>query len=295
VFCVLCGENAFRIWHNGRFMKSLRIVSLAPSATSILYALRAQKQLVGVTRWCKEVAPVNGRPRQRRGLPELGDCWQCDPDQVAALSPSLVIGSVPYREEVVRGLLRRGLTFLAMNPRTLADVFSDIEHLGRLLGREQQAAKVVRDMRARMDRIAAKVRNGCARPRVYCESWPKPRLVSPAWVEEMVGLAGGRSVPQPKSPTERAVSDAAVRRARPEVIILGWAACGLRVDARKVLARPGWSRLPAVRSGRVFVVSDEALNTPGPPLVGGLELLAGIIHPEIYGEPTSEKVHRVNG
>jgi iron complex transport system substrate-binding protein len=114
-------------------------------------------------------------------------------------------------------------------------------------------------------------------------------------VEELVELAGGRFVPRAKSPTERAVGDAAVRRARPEVIILGWAACGLRVDARKVLARPGWSRLPAVRSGRVFVVSDEALNTPGPPLVGGLELLAGIIHPEIYGEPTSEKVHRVNG
>jgi len=264
-----------------------RIVSLAPSATSILFALGAQKNLVGVTRWCKDVAPVNG-------LPELGDCWRCNPDKVAALRPSLVIGSVPYREEVVKGLLRRGLTFLAMNPRTLADVFSDIEHLGRLLGREKQAAKATRHMRTRMDRIAQRVRNGRPRPKVYCESWPKPRLVSPAWVEELVELSGGRFVPRAKSPSERAVSDQAVRRARPDVVILGWAACGLRVDARKVLARPGWSRLPAVRNSRLFIVSDEVLNTPGPPLAGGLELLARIIHPEVFGRPVNPKVVQVS-
>ena len=266
---------------------SVRIVSLAPSVSSILFALGVQKQLVGVTRWCKDVAPVNG-------LPGLGDCWRGDPDKVAALRPSLVIGSVPYNPEVVRGLLQRGLTFLAQNPSTLADVFSDIEHLGRLLGREKQAAKVTRDMRTRMERIAQKVPDGRRRPKVYCESWPKPRLVSPAWVEELVELTGGRFVPHAKSPSERAVRDEAVRRARPDVVILGWAACGLRVDARKVLARPGWAKLPAVRNGRVFVISDEALNTPGPPLADGMELLAKIIHPEVFGEPVSEKVRRVN-
>jgi len=265
---------------------NLRIVSLAPSATSILFALGAQKQLVAVTRWCKDVAPANG-------LAELGDCWRCDPDKVAALKPSLVIGSVPYKESVVRGLLRRGLTFLAMNPRTLADVFSDIEHLGRLLGREKRAARVVCQMRAHMDKIAQRAPNGRRHPRVYCESWPKPRLVSPAWVEELVALAGGRFVPKPKSPSERAVSEQAVLRARPDVVILGWAACGLRVDAGKVPQRPGWSKLPAVRNGQVFVVSDEVLNTPGPPLAEGLELLARIMHPEVFGEPASAKVVRV--
>ncbi len=267
---------------------SPRIVSLAPSATSILCALGAQKKLVGVTRWCKDVAPVNG-------LPTLGDCWRCDPDDVAALKPTLVIGSVPYREEVVRGLLRRGLTFLAMNPRTLSDVFSDIEHLGRLLGHDKRAAQVAARMRARMARIAARVPNGRKRPTVYCEAWPKPRLVSPAWVEEMVALAGGRFVPKPKSPSERAVTDQAVLRAKPDAIVLGWAACGLRVDARKVPQRPGWSKLPALRNGCVFVVSDEVLNTPGPPLVEGVELLARIIHPEVFGEPSSGKVRRVSG
>ena len=112
-------------------------------------------------------------------------------------------------------------------------------------------------------------------------------------MEELVALAGGRFVPQPKSPSKRAVTDQAVLRARPDVIILGWAACGLRVDAGKVPQRPGWSKLPAVRNGQVFVVSDEVLNTPGPPLAEGLELLARIMHPEVLGEPASAKVVRV--
>ncbi|MBI2955689.1 MAG: ABC transporter substrate-binding protein [Acidobacteria bacterium] len=263
-----------------------RIVSLAPSATSILVALGAAKHLVGVTRWCKDVAPVNN-------LPALGDCWRCKPDDVAALRPDLVIGSVPYRAEVVDGLLRRGLTFLAMNPRQLEDVFSDILMLGRLLGRPQRAANVVRRMRARMNRIARRAARNRPRPRVYCESWPKPLMVSPAWVEEMVELAGGRFVPAPASSSERIVSEQAVLHARPDVVILAWAACGLRVDVGKVLRRPGWSKLPAVRHCSVYVVSDEALNTPGPPLAEGLELLAKIIHPEVFGVPREKKIRRV--
>ncbi len=263
-----------------------RIVSLAPSATSILCELGARKQLVGVTRWCKDVAPVNG-------LPVLGDCWRGDADAVAALKPDLVIGSVPYKAETVDALLRRGLTFLAMNPRTLADIFSDIEMLGRLVGREKRAAKLVRDLRNRMSRVATRVRRarpeGAAR-RVYCESWPKPLMVSPRWVEEMVALAGGRFVPAPGA---RIVEEREVLRAKPDIIILAWAACGLRVDPKRVLRRPGWQDLPAVRNRQVYVVSDEALNTPAPIIARGLEHLARIIYPEIFGEPRDSKIKRV--
>jgi len=257
-----------------------RIISLAPSATSILYALGAEKSLIGVTRWCRDVAPVNG-------IPALGDCWRCNPEEVAALKPDLVIGSVPYKGETVAALVRRGLTFLAMNPRTLADISADVEMLGRLLGREKQAQKFVGQMKSRMRAISARARKAVRRPRVYSESWPKPLMISPVWVEEMVGLAGGRFVP---SPGGRMLEEREVLAAKPEIIILAWAACGMRVKPEKILRRPGWAGLPAVRNRQVFVVSDEALNTPGPPVVAGLERLAKIIHPEIFGPPENEKV-----
>lgn len=262
-----------------------RIVSLAPSVTSILCALGAKKALVGVTRWCRDVAPV-------RNLPTFGDCWKCDTAGVAALRPQLVIGSVPYNTQVVEDLLRRGLTFLATNPRTLKDIFSDILLLGRLVGREKQAHRLVRRLQSRIQRVAARTQRVRRRPRVYCESWPKPRMVSPGWVEEMVKLAGGRFVPAGGG---RRVAEGEVRAARPDIVVLAWAACGMRLDARKVLRRPGWQQLPAIRNHQVYVVSDECLNTPGPPLAEGLERLAKIIHPEIFGPPASGKVARVTG
>lgn len=268
-------------------MKSTaRIVSLAPSATSIVCALGAKKSLVGVTRWCRDVAPVNR-------LPALGDCWRCDPDKVAALKPDLVLGSVPYKAETVDALLRRGLTFLAMNPRSLTDIFSDIRLLGRLLGRERRAHALVRAMEKRMQRIAARARRARRKPRVYIEIWSNPFIVAPRWVEEMVALAGGRFVPVPDSDAARRVNERDVLSARPEIIILAWAACGMRVNAKKVLQRPSWNQLPAVRRRQVFIISDEAVNTPGPPVVAGLERLARIIHPELFGPPEDEKVQQV--
>ncbi|MFQ5926699.1 MAG: ABC transporter substrate-binding protein [Terriglobia bacterium] len=260
-----------------------RIVSLAPSATSILCALGARKYLVGVTRWCRDVAPVNG-------LPTLGDCWQSDPARVAALKPDLVIGSVPYRAEVVKALLDRNLTLLAMNPLSLKDIFSDIRLLGPLVGREKQAEALEGALERKFEQVADRARRLNTRPAVYCESWPNPLMLSPPWVEEMVALAGGRFVPAGGG---RIVAKQEVLAVKPEIVVLAWTACGMRVAVNKVLRRQGWLRLPALRRRQVYVVSDEALNTPGPPLAAGLQRLAKIIHPEIFGPSADGKLARL--
>jgi iron complex transport system substrate-binding protein len=167
-----------------------RIVSLAPSATSILCALGAKSALVGVTRWCADVAPV-------KRLPELGDCWKLDIEEVLRLKPTLVIGSVPYKQEIVARLLEQPFSFLAMNPRTLADVESDIFMLGQITGRNGAARKAVARMRREFAAIAKKARSAKRRPRVYCEAWPNPRISSPPWVAELVRIAGGDMVLPP--------------------------------------------------------------------------------------------------
>src|SRR5207245_4431075 len=115
--------------------RPLRIVSLAPSATAILCAIGAKRFLVGVTKWCADVAPVGI-------LPKLGDCWHMKSvDNILRLKPTLAIGSVPYRQETVAKLLEQRLNLLAMNPRTLADIEADIRLLG---GRTQRSESVER-------------------------------------------------------------------------------------------------------------------------------------------------------
>src|SRR5580698_3920583 len=120
----------------------MRIVSLAPNMTAVLAELGAEDQLVGITRWCKEVLP----PAKAHSLDHLtlfDDCWNADTAAVAALKPDLVIGSVPYRAKVVEDLIASGLRFLATYPRCLADVYYEIRLVGRIVDAGPAADKLV--------------------------------------------------------------------------------------------------------------------------------------------------------
>jgi iron complex transport system substrate-binding protein len=245
----------------------LRIVSLAPSATSILCAIGAKSSLVGVTKWCVDVAPV-------AGLPQLGDCWHMEAlEEILKLQPTLVIGSVPYQQETVAKLLERPLNFLAMNPRTLANVDADIRLLASIVGRVSNGERTIRAMRAGFAAIRKKTNAKRERVRVYCEAWPSPRISSPPWVAELVEIAGGQMV----VPAGQRVSDAQVGDARPEVIVLAWAATGAKADPKKAYEVEAWQNVPAIQTKRAYVVRDELLNTPGPPLVEGARELFRIL------------------
>ncbi len=244
----------------------VRIVSLAPSATSILCAIGAKKYLVGVTKWCADVAPVNG-------LPQLGDCWHMDSvDDIVRLKPSLVVGSVPYKQETLAKLLEHPLSFLATNPRSLADIENDIRMLGRIASRPAHAERLISRMRQEFDAIAKKSRMGKTKLRVYCEAWPNPRISSPPWVTEIVRLCGGEMVLQ----SGQKVSEEDVASARPDVIVLAWAATGDKANPQKCYKIAAWKDVPAIRNKQVYVVRDELLNTPGPPLLAGAKQLLRI-------------------
>src|ERR1700684_2245480 len=105
-----------------------RIVSRAPNVTSILLALGAGRDLVGVSKWCKDVADVGRRP-------QVGDCWKIDIDEVMPLQTNMLIGSVPFAPDTVTKLLAQPVTFVAINPRTLAVIERDIRVLGRIANR----------------------------------------------------------------------------------------------------------------------------------------------------------------
>lgn len=263
---------------------SQRIVSLAPSATSILVALGGIKQLVGVSKWCADVAP------EVANLPRVGDCWSLDPESVLSLHPTLVIGSVPYKQETVAKLLEHPITFLAMNPRSLSDVQSDIFLLGSIVGRAAKSRVLVKVMRAEFQSIRTQANRMARgnRPRVYCEAWPHPRIASPPWVAELVEIAGGEMVVA----AGKRVSDEQVAEARPDIIVLAWAATGDKPDPQRALEVAAWRDVPAVRNQKVFVVRDEWLNTPGPPLLNGARELLQLFHPASAGRISSKKNRR---
>lgn len=255
-----------KIGHRSRpsGLPAQRIVSLAPSVTSILYALGAQDALVGVSKWCKDVAPV-GR------TPQVGDCWKLNISQGMRLKPNLLVGSVPFALTAVEKILNQPVAFLALNPRSLADIDADIRTLARLVNRARAGQKLIARMQRKFSKIARQATKAARRhrPRVYCEAWPNPRISSPPWVAELVELAGGRFV----TPPGTKVSDDDVVQAQPDIVILAWAATGDRAKPSRFLANPAFRDIPAVKNRRVFVIRDELLNTPGPPLIEGARAL----------------------
>jgi iron complex transport system substrate-binding protein len=242
----------------------VRVVSLAPNVTSILCAIGARRLLVGVSRWCKDVAPV-------AGLPAVGDCWRLDVAEVMRLKPKLLVGSVPFAPSIVEKILAEPVAFLAINPRSLADIDRDVLTLGRLAGRRKAAEQLVKKMKRAFDAVRKKTRARRARrkPLVYAEAWPNPKISSPPWVAEMIEIAGG--IPAVKPGAQ--ITDAQVAEANPDVIVLAWTATGDRAKSSSALENPAWAGVTAVKSGRVHVIRDEHLNTPGPPLMRGLEEL----------------------
>ncbi|HXO06064.1 MAG TPA: ABC transporter substrate-binding protein [Candidatus Sulfotelmatobacter sp.] len=247
----------------------IRIVSLAPNVTSILLELGVGRELVGVSKWCKDVADVGRRP-------QVGDCWKMNIAEVMRLKPTILIGSVPFASDTVAKILAEAVTFVAINPRSLADIENDIRTLGRIANRAANAEKLILKLTRSFAAVAgaAKTNRAKHRPRVYCEAWPKPRISSPPWVAELVQLAGGTMV---GAAGER-VTDEEVAREKPDVIVLAWAATGNRAKSAGALRNPAWQDVPAVRNRRVFVIRDELLNTPGPPLINGAWELLRVIH-----------------
>src|SRR6266851_6975064 len=242
---------------NGR--TPLRIVSLAPSATSILCAMGARSALVGVTKWCADVAPVGK-------LPKVGDCWHMKSvDEILRLKPTLVIGSVPYKQETVARLLEQRFNFLAMNPRTLADIEADIRLLGGITQHAAAAERLVKKMRYAFSEIEKKARRWKQRVRVYCEAWPNPRISSPPWVAELVNICGGEMV----VPAGEKITEEQVAATSPEAIVLAWTATGAKADPKQTYKVTAWKDVPAIQNRQVHVISDEMLNTPALPLVQG--------------------------
>jgi iron complex transport system substrate-binding protein len=256
-----------------------RVVSLQPSVTVTLRDLGLLDRLVACTKYCVDVCPEV----LKTGCVIIEDSWSAKADQIMAAKPELVIASVPYQLDSVAEILKSGLPFLGLAPKTLDDIYKDIMMIARVMGLEsrsasQQGTAVVAKMEKQVQAMWQRTM-GLERPLVYCEEWGKPLILSQMWVAELVEAAGGRFFGQPgKHTTEEEVA-----AADPDVIVAAWCGAGDRVPLEKIIPKRGWELTKAAKNGRVYCINDEFLNTPASTLMQGLNALAAAIHPEMFG------------
>jgi iron complex transport system substrate-binding protein len=250
-----------------------RVACLQPSATVILDAIGALDRVVACTRYCADVVP--GVANGDRMI--LADSWTADTEQIVAARSDLVIAAVPYQEKAVSEILRAGIRFLGLAPKTLADIYTDIATIAGAVGHGDAAHRVIASMRQRIEKVRQQC-EGSTRPKVFCEEWGKPVIASQKWVAELVEVAGGTFLGEPG----RTVPPADLAELDPEVVIAAWCGAGDRVPLQKIIIDRAWRQTTAAQSGRVFCIRDEYLNTPAPTLLDGLEALAFAIHPELF-------------
>jgi iron complex transport system substrate-binding protein len=266
---------------------SRRVVCLQPSATVILAALGCLDRVVACTKYCADVCPEV----KSRGRSIIADSWTAQSRQILAARPDLVIAAVPYQDKAVIEILKAGVRFLGLAPRTLADIYTDIATIAGAVGASNRAGSVIAAMQQEIEAVRAQTdgrKN--KRPRVFCEEWGKPLITSQGWVAELVAAAGGEFLGDPGSQR----SPQAVLADDPEVLIAAWCGAGDRVPLEKVVRDREWGEMSAVRNGRVFCIHDELLNTPAPTLVGGLRALAAAVHPQHFPQPDGLRcIHQV--
>ncbi|MGH7830041.1 MAG: cobalamin-binding protein [Candidatus Binatia bacterium] len=303
----------------------MRVCSLLPSATEIAFALGLGDSLVGVTHECDYPPEARKKPvvvksavdprthssrkidsivsehlQSRKSIYtiDLGRFREADPDVI--LTQELCdVCAVDYREVVEAAeSLSKKPRIVSLSPGSLADVMGDIARIAEATGKKREAESLVDSLRKRIERVTHQASRSALRPRVACVEWLEPLYSAGHWVPEMVELAGGKDGLGRKGLPSARIEWKTVVDFAPEVIVL--MPCGF--DVQRTLAEvnllhrlPGWRELPAVKEKRLFAVNGNAyFSRPGPRLADGLEILAQIIHPEIFPwQSTPEAAQRL--
>ncbi len=260
----------------------MRIASLLPSATEIAFALGLGDQVVAVSHECDYPPEASGRPvltksaihqKMHRSLDvdrevekRRGDIYEIDEKLLGELKPDLILTqelcavcAVSYTKvkEAAR-VLDADTKIVSLEPNNLEEIVDNIRLVGKITGKTSQAEELASRLSRRIDKVKEKTKKVQYRPRVFFMEW-----LEPPW-------AGGHWI--------------------------GFDLKGVKAESHVLASYPGWDKIPAYKSSRIYAVNASAyFSRPGPRVVDGLELLAHIIHPELYPEnPPDDSMERLD-
>jgi iron complex transport system substrate-binding protein len=251
-----------------------RIVCLTEETVETLYLLGEQDRIAGVSGYAVRPAEV------RKEKPRVSAFISADIPKILALNPDLVLTFSDLQADIVAALIKSGVAVHAFNHRDIAGIFYMIRTNGALVGAPDKADRLAQTLQARLDArraISARIKR---KPRIYFEEWDDPMISGIGWVSELVEAAGGIDVfPHlaiRKSATERIVRADDVIAAQPDIIIGSW--CGKKFVPAKVVARPGFEAIPAVRDNQLHEIKSTLILQPGPAaLTDGLDAMTRIV------------------
>ncbi len=292
-----------------RYWARMRVASLVPSATEMLFALGLGDAVVAVTHECDH-------PREARSLPHLtrtvlpsglsaseidtavkatvGEgraLYELDEKRLAQLDPDLIVTqavcdvcAVSYEDVLeVAARLPSEPKVVQQDPSTLGEMLEDVVRLGEATGFEAEAHELRAELEGRLATVRAAV-SGASQPRVIALEWLDPPYVGGHWLPEMISIAGGEDVAGPPGLKSPEVQWGALGGLEPDVVVA--MPCGMYVEDAREQAVEHWQRIASLGAGRVYAVdAASTFSRPGPRLVDGVELLGHILHPDLVDPP----------
>jgi iron complex transport system substrate-binding protein len=287
----------------------MRIASLVPSATEMLFALGLGDSVVAVTHECDHPPQARSLPHLTRtvlteglGAREIDTAvketvgegralYELDEERLAELAPDLIVTqaicdvcAVSYEDvvEVAERLPSRPRV-LQQDPSTLGEMLEDVIRLGEATGLESEAHFMRAELEGRLASVRAAV-SGARPPRVIALEWLDPPFVGGHWIPEMISIAGGDDVAGPPGLKSPEVQWGALSGLGPDVVIA--MPCGWQVGEAHDQAVEHWNWIATLGAGRVYAVDAAAtFSRPGPRLVDGVELLGHVFHPDLVDPP----------
>lgn len=302
----------------------MKIASLLPSATEIACALGLENNLVGVTHECDFPASIAKKPHLtasrishetmssreidhavRSQLDGHGSIYDLDTKQLEELNPDLILTqelcevcAVSYKTvQKAAKMYVAGAQVISLEPNTIADIFDNITTIGELTNTKEKAETVVSELKKRLDAVRNKTANLEKRPRIFMLEWLEPPFAPGHWTPEQVEIAGGFCLLGEAGEKSVTTTYRQIYESNPEIIVL--IPCGYYTeDILRQLSNTEFPSYfedtPAFRNNEIWALDASSyFSRPAPRVVNGVEILAKIFHPEIFGAPAVSEAVRV--
>jgi len=236
-----------------------RIVCLTEETTETLYLLGEGDRIVGVSGYTV-------RPPEARQKPKISAFLSARFDSIEALKPDLVLAFSDLQADLSAELVRRGISVVSFNQRSVAEILQMIRMLGGLVGCQSKAEALADQLARDLQNIRDESTRFPRRLRTFFEEWDDPLISGIQWVEELIEIAGGTPI-FPELATaglakDRVVDPSEVARRDPEIIFASW--CGKRMKKATIVNRPGWMETTAVTNDRIYEIKSTYILQPGP-------------------------------
>lgn len=257
-----------------------RIVCMTEETTETLYRIGAGDRVVGISGYTV-------RPPEARRKPKISSFLAADFEAILDLRPDLVLGFSDLQADLCGELVRRGVPVYCFNQRSVAEILQTVRVIGALVGEAPAAEALADELTENLRRHAEAARTLPRRPRVLFEEWHDPFICGIRWVTELVEICGGEDV-VPEARREQGARGRIktweeIAERDPEVVVASW--CGRKAIRDKIVARPGWSDVTAVREDQLYEIKSAYILQPGPAaLTDGLDQLARIVQAAAGGE-----------